>query len=344
MKAAVVYGINDLRIQEVKTPKPAPGEILVKVRAAGICATDVKMLSGQGLPEKLPAILGHEVAGDVFAVGEGVKGIHPGERVTVYPIAVCGECYFCRRGRHNLCEKEFGLAHGIDGGFAQFVRIPAQIVSVGGVCKIPAHISYEQSVMAEPLSCCIAAYRTAGVKNDDTVLIIGAGPMGLFHLKVAQAIGARVIIADLIERRLGLAKKMGADYWINTQTEDLLATVGRLTDGQGADLVVAALGIPAVMEQYLPAVRKGGTFNIFGGPPAGNLIKVDPRWLHYGEIRLTGTFASTPADFVWALELISSHKIEVLDLISHRFSLEGMLDAVDLIKNRELIKGIVLID
>jgi L-iditol 2-dehydrogenase len=344
MKAAVVHGINDIRIQEVARPDPGPGEVVVRVRASGICATDVKMLLGQGLPKNLPTILGHEVAGEIFAVGTGVDGLLPGQRVAVYPIAVCGECFFCRRGRHNLCEKEFGLAHGVDGGFAEFVRIPRQIVNIQGVCELSPAISFEQAALAEPLSCCLAAARTGGVKAGDTVAVIGAGPMGLFHLKVARWAGARVIMADVLDERLDTARRMGSDHCINTRREDFVEQVRRYTGGRGADLVIAALGIPAVMEQCLPAVRKGGIFNIFGGPPAGQLLTIDPRWLHYGEITVTGTFASTPADFRRALELITAGEIEVRDMISHRFNLDNMLDAVEQVRKQRMIKGVVLID
>ncbi|WP_449241285.1 zinc-dependent dehydrogenase [Desulfoscipio gibsoniae] len=342
MKAAVVHGMNDIRIEDVPRPRPAPGEVIIKVRAAGICATDVKMLLGQGLPKNLPTILGHEVAGEIYEIGRGVSELIPGQRVAAYPIAVCGDCFYCRRGRHNLCESEFGLGHGADGAFAEFVRIPGQIVAIGGVSELKPQISFEQAALAEPLSCCLAAARTADIAAGDVAVVIGAGPMGLFHLKAAQWAGAQVIMADVLEERLNTARRMGANYCINTNNSDLVSRVGEITGGRGADLVIAALGIPAIMEKYLPAVRKGGIFNIFGGPPAGQPLTIDPRWLHYGEITLTGTFASTPADFHLALELITSGAIEVEDMISHRFSLDNLLDAVDQVKQQKMIKGVVL--
>ncbi len=344
VKAAVVHGVNDIRVEEVKRPEPGPGEVIIKVRASGICSTDIKMLAGQGLPKKLPTILGHEVAGEIFDSGDNVEGLSPGLRVTAYPIAVCGECFFCRRGRHNLCEKEFGLGHGIDGGFAQYVRIPRQIVDIGGICELPPGISFEQAAMAEPLSCCLAAARRANIKEGDTVLIIGAGPMGLFNLKACRQAGASVIIADILDERLERAGEMGAGKCVNTERQDLVETVRDLTGGRGADLVIAAVGIPQVFEKYLMAVRPGGIFNIFGGPPAGELITVDPRWLHYGEINITGTFAATPVDFRRAVDFITSGEIEVMDLISHRFSLDNMLEAVENVRNRSMVKGVVLMD
>ncbi len=341
MKAAVVHGKNDIRVEEYPTPQAAAGEMVVKVKASGICATDIKTLLGQGLPKNLPTILGHEVVGEVFQVGTDITGFIPGERVAVYPIAVCGECYYCKRGRHNLCDREFGLGHGIDGGFAEYVRLPSQIVKIGGVVKIPVNLPYDRAVMSEPLSCGLAALRTNRVQPGDVVLVIGAGPMGLIHLKVNKWAGARVIMADVLDRRLDVAAKMGADDCINSKDKDIGAEVARLTDKAGAEVVITSLGIPAVIEQSLKLVRKGGTVNIFGGPPAGQMISVDPRWLHYYEINLTGTFAATPEDFRQALYLIAEGKIIVDDLISDRFTLDSMLDAVERAKNQEMIRGIV---
>jgi len=343
MKAAVVYGKDDIRIEEYPTPKAGQGEIVVKIKASGICATDVKTLLGQGLPKNLPTILGHEVVGEVFELGVGVKGFTTGERVAVYPIAVCGECYFCKNDKHNLCMKEFGLGHGIDGGFAEYVRIPEQILNAGGVVKIPDNLSYDLAVISEPLSCGIAALKANKVKRGDKVVIIGAGPMGLIHLKVSKWAGATVIMADVLDKRLKTAEQMGADYCINVSQEDLMEKVKEITGGNGAEVVITSLGIPKVIEDSLKLVRNGGVINIFGGPPAGQTIAVDPRWLHYGEITLTGTFASTPQDFINSLNLIASGEIFVEDLISDRFTLDSILDAVERAKKQDMIKGIVLL-
>jgi threonine dehydrogenase-like Zn-dependent dehydrogenase len=342
MKAAVVYGKDDIRVEQYPTPKAGNGEIVVKIKVSGICATDVKTLLGQGLPKNLPTILGHEVVGEIFEVGEGVSGFNAGERVAVYPIAVCGECYYCKNGRHNLCMKEFGLGHGIDGGFAEYVRLPEQIVNIGGVVKIPDTLSYEKAVLAEPLSCGLAALRANRVKPGDKVVVIGAGPMGLIHLKVSKWAGATVIMADLLDKRLKTAKDMGADYCINVSESDLLEKVKEITDGAGAEVVITSLGIPKVIEESFKLARNGGLINIFGGPPAGQPIMLDSRWLHYSEITITGTFASTPEDFKKTLDLISSSEIYVEDLISDRFTLDNMLDAVERAKKQDMIKGIVL--
>jgi len=342
MKAAVVYGKDDIRIEEYPLPQAGPGEVVIRIRASGICATDVKTLLGQGIPKNLPTILGHEVAGEICQLGESVKGFSEGDRVAVYPIAVCGECYYCKDGRHNLCMKEFGLGHGIDGGFAEYVKLPKQIVDIGGIVKIPDGLSYEKAVVAEPLSCGLAALRANKVKPGDRVLVIGAGPMGLIHLKVSKWAGATVIMADLLEKRLKTAEQMGADFCIDVSQCNLEDKVKEITGGTGAEVVITSLGIPKVIEDSFKLVRNGGLINIFGGPPAGQPVTVDPRWIHYSEITITGTFASTPQDFKKALDVIASGEIYVEDLISDRFTLDNMLDAIDRAKKQEMIKGIVL--
>ena len=343
MKAAVVHGVNDIRIEEYPTPEAGPGEVIVKTRVAGICATDIKTLLGQGIPKDLPTILGHEVVGEIAVTGDGVEGFSVGDRVGVYPIAVCGKCRYCLQGRHNLCEAEFGLGHGIEGGFAEYVRLPKEIVDIGGVVKLGDDLSYEDAVMAEPLSCTLAAARTCKLQKGHSVLIIGAGPMGLMHLKTAKYYDCEVMIADLIDDRLSLAGKMGADHLINSGQKNLHDEVMRLTEDRGADAVIISLGIPQVIEDNMKLTAKGGVCNIFGGPPPSE-IKLDPRWLHYLEITLTGTFASTPEDFRNCLELIRDKSIVVSDLLSHRFTLDNFLDAVEKAKNQEMVRGIVTFD
>jgi len=343
MRAAVVHGVNDIRIEEYADPKAGPGEIVVKTAVAGICATDIKTLLGQGIPKNLPTILGHEVVGEIAKTDEGVSGFSVGDRVAVYPIAVCGTCRYCLQGRHNLCEAEFGLGHGIEGGFAEYVRLPRQIVDIGGVVKLDDGFSFEDAVFAEPLSCTLAAAGTCRLGKGRSVLIIGAGPMGLMHLKTAKYHGCEVMIADLIEERLSLAGTVGADYVINSGQVELKDEVMRLTNGRGADAVIISLGIPQVIEENMKLTAKGGVCNIFGGPPASE-IKLDPRWLHYQEITLTGTFASTPKHFRQCLRLIRDKKIIVSDLLSHRFTLDSFLDAVEKAKNQEMVRGIVTFD
>ena len=328
MKAAVVYGKNEIRIAEVPRPRAGKGEVVVKVRASGVCATDVKILGGAGTPAELPAILGHEVAGTVAELGAGAgeTGLHVGQRVAVYPIAACGECLYCRRGRNSLCLHEHGLGHGDDGGFAEYVRIPAEVVALGGVIDV-GDMPFDLAAMIEPVSCCLAAAEQCGTKAGDTVVVVGAGPLGLLHTVVSKALGARVVCIDMNEARLARALRLGAMRVVNPEKEDAATVVRDLTE-VGADVVIAAVGIPQVMENYLPLVRNGGVFNVFGGTPRGEMMTVDPRWIHYGEITLTGTFASSVKQFHKAFDFVGSRAEEIETVISTRCGLDDILAAV----------------
>jgi threonine dehydrogenase-like Zn-dependent dehydrogenase len=282
------------------------------------------------------------VVGEIAETGKGVAGLEVGDRVAVYPIAVCGECYFCRRDRNSLCEHEFGLAHGIEGGFAEFVRLPKEIVNIGGVVKLPDDLPFDKAVLAEPLSCVYASVKACRVEAGSTVLILGAGPMGLMHVKVAKWAGARVISVDLLDGRLETAKKMGADFCLNPNSVNHIDEIKKITGGHGAEAVIASLGVPQVIEENLKLTRNGGTFNIFGGPAAGQTISVDPRWLHYCEINLTGTFACSVKQFRECVGLIGKGEIDVEGLISDRFELDRFLDAVEKAKSQTMIRGIVV--
>lgn len=342
MKAAVVHQKNEIRIDDVPRPRAGRGEIVVKVRASGICATDVKILSGVGIPAELPAILGHEVAGSVVDLGgeTDYEGLHIGQRVAVYPIAACGRCLYCLQGRNSLCLQEHGLGHGDDGGFAEYVKIPREIVRLGGVVDI-GDMPFDLATMIEPTSCCIAAAEQCGTKTGDTVVVVGAGPLGLLHTIVSTDLGAEVVCVDVNEGRLNKALKLGAKRVVNPNLEDTAAVVGELT-GIGADVVIAAVGIPQVMERYLPLVRSGGVFNIFGGTPRGETMTVDPRWIHYGEIVLTGTFASSVSQFHRAHGFVEEHAREIEAVISTRCGLDDILAAVRRVQSGEGIKSVIL--
>jgi L-iditol 2-dehydrogenase len=342
MKAAVVYGANDIRIAEVPTPRPGPGEVLIRVRGSGVCATDVKILGGSGLPKHLPTILGHEVAGVVETIGQGVAGLAAGQRVAVYPIAACGDCFYCQRNRHPLCLKPYGLAHGADGGFAEFLLVPSQIVRLGGILDI-VDMPFDLAAMIEPISCCLSAAEQCSTREGDTVLIAGCGPLGLMHTVVSKAAGARVIVADVDERRLARAAEAGADVALNPARVDIASEVSRLTQ-VGADIVIAAVGSASVVEQHLPLVRNGGVFNIFGGTPKGETICLDPRWLHYGEIVLTGTFAASLRHFRQALDFVRDHEDAVSRLISERCRLDDVLGAVERVRAGAGLKTIIIFD
>jgi threonine dehydrogenase-like Zn-dependent dehydrogenase len=228
----------------------------------------------------------------------------------------------------------------MDGAFAEYVRIPKEIINIGGLIKLDDEIPFEDAVMAEPLSCTFAAARANNMKEGQTVLVIGGGSMGLMHLKTAKWTGCEVIVADIVDMRLAMAEQMGADHVVNSKSGNLHDEVMGITEGRGADVVILSIDIPDVIEDCLKLVARGGVCNIFGAAPDTE-VKVDPHWLHEQEITLTGTYASTPADFKKCLQLIREEAIIVSDLISHRFTLDSFDEAIECAKSLEMVRGVI---
>ena len=329
MKAAMLYGVKDLKIEDVAVPEVEAGEVLVKIRAATTCGTDLKIFQ-RGYVEKvirLPTVFGHEWAGDVVGVGEGLEWPEKSMRVRAGNSAPCFRCTMCRKGKYNLCENMIWLW----GAYAEYIKVPARMVLVN-MQEIPSHVSYEEAAITEPLACVLHGVEEASMKLGDIVVIIGAGPIGLLHLLTAKKIGVeKAIVIDLVEERLNFAKKLGADETINAGKTDVAETVRKITNAYGADVVIEAIGLPATWEQALKLVRKGGTVLEFGGCPPGTEIKVDAEMLHYGEVTVLGAFHTTPSHFGKALNLIASRAIDVRPLITRKMQLEEIREAFDIL-------------
>lgn len=341
MKAAVIHGLNDIRIEELPEPQIGPDEILVQVRAAGVCSTDVKQLAGLSPPRSIPSVLGHELAGTIAETGSRVVDWRAGQRVAVYPIAACGQCYFCQLGKHSLCEKEFGLGRGVDGAFAEYCRVPAEILHLGGVVDIGS-LPFETAVLIEPLSCVISASRQCRTQVDDTVAVVGCGPMGQLNIFASKRAGAKVIAVDFKSDRLAEAASIGADLCLNPKDKDVPKAIQEVTDQRGADIVIVAVGFVDAVSASIPYVRKGGLINIFGGTPQGDVLEIDPRWLHYGEIYLTGTFGSSVTDFLQAHAWVQEDAGTIGKILSHTCRLEDIVDAVARVKEGKGTKTAVL--
>lgn len=329
MKAAMLYGERDLRIEDVQRPEIQTGEVLVKIEAATTCGTDLKIFQ-RGYVKKvieLPTVFGHEWAGVVVEVDEDLEWPEKGMRVRAGNSAPCLHCKMCQKGRYNLCEDMIWLW----GGYAEYIKVPARTVQVN-MQEIPQHISYEEAAITEPLACVLHGVEEAAIKLGDTVAIIGAGPIGLLHLLIAKKLGAgRIISIDLVEERLNLAKKLGADETINARKEDMIERVKQLTEGYGPDIAIEAIGLPKTWEQALELVSKGGTVLEFGGCPPGTKINVDTELLHYGEVNICGVFHATPFHFRKALNLIATRVIDVRPLITKKMKLEEINKAFQIL-------------
>jgi len=327
MKAALLHGVKDLRIQNIDMPQVGDGEILVRVKAATTCGTDLKIFQRGyvGGVIKLPTVFGHEWAGDIVEVGEDVYRLKEGMRVRAGNSSPCLRCGMCRKEQYNLCEDMMWLW----GAYAEYIKVPARIVMLN-TQEIPSHLSYEEAAVTEPLACVLHGIERAGVKLGDVVAIIGAGPIGLLHLLSVRKMGAdQIIISDTVDERLELAQKLGADEVINAKNEHTVEKTKSLTDDYGADVVIEAIGLPTTWEQALRMVRKGGTVLEFGGCPPGTEIKVSTEQLHYGETTILGAFHATPAHFKKALSLIASGTIDVKPLITRKVKLDQILDAFE---------------
>ncbi|MCL6578866.1 MAG: zinc-binding dehydrogenase [Candidatus Bathyarchaeota archaeon] len=329
MKAAMLYGVKDLRVEEAEKPKTEAGEVLVKVKAATTCGTDLKIFQ-RGYVEKvikLPTIFGHEWAGEVVEVGEGLEWPTKGMRVRAGNSAPCLHCTMCQKGKYNLCENMIWLW----GAYAEYIKVPARMVLVN-MQEIPEHVSFEEAAITEPLACILHGIEEADVKLGDSVAIIGAGPIGLLHLLTVKKMGVeKAIMIDLVEERLGFAEKLGADETVNAGKTDVVEIVRKLTRGYGADVVIEAIGLPATWEQALKLVRKGGTVLEFGGCPPGTEVKVNAEMLHYGEVTVMGTFHTTPLHFRKALNLIASRAIDVRSLITRKMKLDDIKEAFNIL-------------
>jgi L-iditol 2-dehydrogenase len=344
MKAAVLYGKEDIRLEEVPLPEVAAGEILVRVRTALTCGTDVKVFR-RGYHARMivpPALFGHELAGDVAQVGAGVTKFKVGQRVVAANSAPCGSCFFCRRGQSNLCED---LLFN-NGAYAEFIRIPARIVEKN-TYEIPKHLRYQDAALIEPLACVLRGLEESNVRAGDTVAVMGLGPIGLIFVRMAKAVcGARVIAVARRQLQIDNAIRLGADEGVILDLdppERTLSKIRQMTDGRGADVVIEAIGQPAAWELATQIVRKGGVVNFFGGCANGTRVGLDTQLLHYSEITCKASFHHTPSHIERSLEIVASGKVNANHLVNREEPLENLLQVMyDLMSRNGHIKTAII--
>ena len=327
MSAAVLYGKEQLRIERVEVPPLGRGDVLVRVRAALTCGTDVKVFR-RGYHAKMirpPALFGHELAGDVAAVGSDVAGFHVGQRVVAANSAPCGVCFYCQRRQENLCQD---LLFN-NGAYAEFIRIPERIVEKN-MHAIPDHVSYQDAALVEPLACVMRGLEESGVKPGDTVAVIGLGPIGMMFVRLAKSVyNARVIAIGRRRSQLDRASGMGADEVVlNEEGSDVVTPVHKLTGGRGADIVIEAVGLPEVWQLAIKLLRRGGVVNFFGGCPEGTEVPVNAGLLHYSELTLKASFHHTPALIRQALDIISRGRVTARDFVNRVEPLANLLEVM----------------
>jgi L-iditol 2-dehydrogenase len=341
MLAGVLYGPSDVRMEEREVPEPKTGELLVRIGAATTCGTDAKVFLRGGHPKMIrpPDVFGHEFAGVVHKLGGGVSAFKPGQRVVVANSAPCNHCFYCKTGRQSMCEDLLF----INGAYAQYVVIPERIV-LQNLLPVPDHLPYAHAALVEPLACAVHGIAESNIKLGDTVVVNGAGPIGLFFLQLAKLNGARVITCDLSADRLAVARKLGADETVDaSKVEDQVEAVKALTDGRrGVDVAIEAVGHPQVWEKTILMARKGGTVNLFGGCAPGSRITVSTDLIHYSEITLKGVFHHTPHYVRIALDLLARGQINAAAFITATRPLEKLAEALQMIVNHDGIKTAVI--
>jgi L-iditol 2-dehydrogenase len=326
MMAAVLYGKEHLQVEPVAVPKIDRGDILVRVKAALTCGTDVKVFR-RGYHARMivpPAVFGHELAGDVVALGEGVSNFSVGDRVVAANSAPCNTCFFCQRGLENLCED---LLFN-NGAYAEYIRIPARIVE-RNTYRIPDRVGYQDAALIEPLACVIRGFEETAPREGDNIAIIGLGPIGLMFVKLAKLYGCRVMAVGRRPTQLERAAALGADELVvATDDANPVKRIREMTHGRGVDIAIEAVGKPRTWEWAANMVRRGGTVNFFGGCPNDSTVNLDTALLHYSEITCKATFHHTPAYIRKALDLVCAGHIAASFFVNREEPLANLLEVM----------------
>jgi L-iditol 2-dehydrogenase len=341
VKVARFYAPGDIRVETAPEPSPGPGDVKIRVRACSTCGTDVKIFRFGHHRISPPRVMGHEIAGQIAETGAAVTGWEPGDRVQVIAAIPDGTCAECRRGRQTVCPNQESMGYQYDGGFAEYMIVPAKVLAVGGLNRIPDGTGFAEASVTEPLACVLNGQGLARVGDGDDVVVIGSGPIGCLHVRLARARGAaRIILADLNQQRLDMAAALvHPDAAICSAATDPVDAVLKLTDGRGADVIITAAASGAAQEQALAMAARRGRVSFFGGLPQDSpTVTVDSNLVHYRELTIVGANGSSPAHNARALELISSGQVAITDLITHRLPLDQVLTAIDTVRQGAAIK------
>jgi L-iditol 2-dehydrogenase len=345
MKAARLYGKGDLRVDDVPTPEITDDEMLIRVRAATVCGTDLRMYANgaAGVDGEHPLTLCHEFAGTVEKLGKNVKGYEVGQRVSVAPNIGCGICDACVSGNGHHCDELVAIGVHIDGAFAEFVRIPAIAIAHGNVTPLADKVSYKAAAANEAFACVYNSFERYGVNPGDVVLVIGAGAIGMMHTELAFMAGAsKVILSDLSEDRLAQCKAI--EPRVITVSKDLKDIVLRETDGRGADVVITACSVPAVQEQAFDYAGLNGRVNFFGGLPSGKDARLDTNQIHYKQLQVSGTTRSSLDHYRKTLDIISKGLVDIDPLVTDSYHIEDIHKAFENAAGQKGIKQAIEFD
>lgn len=325
MEAAIFEGIDKMVVKEIPTPEVDDNSVLVRVRACAVCGSDIRIYHSGNSRVTAPQTLGHEMAGEVFKVGKNVTKVKVGDRVAIGADVPCGECTFCEAGIGNNCQINYAMGYQYAGGFAEYVLLNRTVMNFGPVHKIPDHVSFNEAALAEPLACVLNALELSPVKLNDTVVLIGAGPIGLMICEVARMMGAaKVILINRSTPRLEMAKSINAaDVYICSSEENSVIRVLEETGGLGADVIFTSCPSPDAQVDAINMAKNRAKINFFGGLPKGKSnVTLDTNVIHYKELIITGAHGSMPIHHGKAIELIASGKVDVKKFLTHSFPLD----------------------
>ena len=341
MRAARYHAPGDVRLEEVAEPTAGEGDVVIRVRNCSTCGTDVKISRFGHHHIVPPRTMGHEIAGEIVEIGAEVQGWAEGDRVQVIAAIPCGRCPECRAGRQTVCPNQMSMGYHFDGAFAPYCRVPAEVLAVDGLNRIPAHVGFAEASVTEPLACVINGQELARVGKGDDVVVVGAGPIGCLHVRLARANGAaRVVLVELNRARLDdAAAIVQPDAAVCAADTDPVAAVLALTEGRGVDVVVTAAAAGTAQEQGLQMLARRGRLSLFGGLPKDKpTITLDSNLVHYRELMLVGANGSSPEHNARALDHIATGRVRVDDLITHRLPVDAVLDAFEIVSRGDAIK------
>ncbi len=342
MLAAVYHGANDLRVEDVPMPEIEKGEMLIKVNSASICGTDIRIFHGSHrmYPPGVVRIPGHEVVGTIVKLGSEVKDYTIGQRIFCAPNSGCGHCQQCITGNSNLCAHYEAIGVTMDGGFAEYMRIPANFVGQGNLIPIGEAVDSAVAALVEPFACVLRGQNALHIQPGEIVLIMGAGPIGMMHIKLAKSRGAGcIIVSEPIPDRASQAVQMGADHVIDPTTSQLKDLLYEVSGGHGADAVIVAAPSHAAQESALELAAISGRINYFGGLPKDNpMIQFNSNLVHYKELIVTATTACSTADCWQAMRIVDSGRVDLSDIISQRFPLSDVNAAFTAAEDRKSLK------
>jgi len=343
MKAVMYYAPQDIRVEMIPVPSCGDDEIRVKVDACAVCGTDLKSYNVGNPRIKAPLPMGHEFTGFVDTIGKHVTGFAIGDRIVMATTISCGECYYCQRGWQNICANLAPMSFSYAGGMAEYTIIPARAIQNGHVVKVPEGVKAEYAALSEPISCAVNTCEICEVQEGDTVVVSGAGTLGMMNACVSREFGAKkIILVNRSRPRLERARSFGFDVLIHSEEQDVLQTILEETNGIGADVVIVAAPAAKPQEQAIELVRKRGAVCLFASLPVGkNMLSFDSRKIHYGELRVLGISDSTPRHVTKAVELISQKRLPMDKLATHTLGLDGIFKAFELMQGGESLRVVL---